>query len=1059
MSKQLLLSNIPIPEHGKTKANEREVTDPITHLPLTIHDTDAVELEKIPPPHTAAEEKKLNEQRGADSKEESNARHFDMEHAVQEMLDANWWEDPIGDQRRARVQTSTVAATAAAVGAFFMMLLWSFFARLFGGKTYGIGVLGFLLLPFVCCTLGLMVGLAGMSMVLYQKNTKEYANELKEGPINTKTSPYLSTKPENAPESAHWLNSFLNSVWPIVNPSLFIAVADMLEDTMQATLPKLVYGVRVADIGQGSESIRILGIRLLDAGSAGKDVNGMKAEEGDFVNMELAIAYRAKETTISGMRGRSANAHLLVEFWVAGGMAIPVWVELTGFLASVRVRFQLTPNPPFLSLMTVTLLGLPKVTLKCTPLAKNFLNVMDVPGLSHWIQRSINLAVEEYVAPRSLTIDLKTLLMGRPKMDTEAVGVAIVTVRRVEGYSGGSNNLLKADDSKTGDLYVTLGWSKWGKPLWSTRIISGVDAVWEETTALLVGPSEINGQELLQLQVWDSDRFTVDDFMGNVELSLRDLMSSNLSLNHMSVRQDRLVGERGEPRSGALHWECGYFEKTTFEQHVERKHQDAEEVRSKIEKEAEDKLREAKARGPQTEDAEIEQQKKEDVKEKTDEIVATSRPTSEWPSGILSIKIEQITGLEIEKIKESGVREDAEEEDDADLPSSYCTIILNEQRVYKTRTKMKSNNPFFAAGTEKFVRDWRTTDVIISVHDSRLHEVDPVIGIVVLPLRNLFKHRSECTDSFPLVGGIGYGRMRLSLIFRSVQLRLPKRLLGWDVGTLEILSDIKPSSDFPQRYSSCRVSIHTPYGKSKMIPNHADGGWSSKKGKPIRLAVKKRYASCLVLQLRQHAVGADPSPAFATLWFKEIPDNEALKLSLPVYENTGGALKDAQKNAVAGYTQQIGTFNLTVRFWPGLSGYHKILADHDKNMADVMEVLDYVEIIQAKSQSQTSLHEPARNDDESVSSSESSDEGGDDKNASRPDSLSMNVEPSGQFKDFRKHQGELHRKHRGLMQWKAMRNVAWIGRGLEHKASKITDSVKGTFKHQSYEAGLEKEVQ
>lgn len=244
------------------------------------------------------------------------------------------------------------------------------------------------------------------------------------------------------------------------------------------------------------------------------------------------------------------------------------------------------------------------------------------------------------------------------------------------------------------------------------RIISDIDPVWEETTALLVGPSEINGHEGLRLQVWDSgqlldtfqnrvdtktilaDRFTVDDLMDNVEISLGDLMTNDISLNRMTTRTDKLVGQRGKTLSGALHWECGYFAKTTFEQHVQHKRQDADEIRAKIEKEAEEKLPEANAEGDQTERERINRQKKEDMKEKTDEIVATTKPTSEWPSGILSIRIEQISGLEIEKTEHSGVREDAEDQEDEDLPSAYCTIILNEQRVYKTRTKMKSNNPF-----------------------------------------------------------------------------------------------------------------------------------------------------------------------------------------------------------------------------------------------------------------------------------------------------------------------------------------------------------------------------
>lgn len=41
----------------------------------------------------------------------------------------------------------------------------------------------------------------------------------------------------------------------------------------------------------------------------------------------------------------------------------------------------------------------------------------------------MNLAVEEYVAPRSLTLDVKTLLMGHPKMDTNAVGDTLITIK------------------------------------------------------------------------------------------------------------------------------------------------------------------------------------------------------------------------------------------------------------------------------------------------------------------------------------------------------------------------------------------------------------------------------------------------------------------------------------------------------------------------------------------------------------------------------------------------------------------------------------------------------
>lgn len=188
------------------------------------------------------------------------------------------------------------------------------------------------------------------------------------------------------------------------------------------------------------------------------------------------------------------------------------------------------------------------------------------------------------------------------------------------------------------------------------------------------------------------DRLTADDLLGTVDVPLKDLVQSQDTHNRISIREDHFTGTEGSEWPGTLSWECGYFSKTTLEQHLKHRHQDVDQIKDKIKAEAEEKLREAKTRDDETE--EIEQQKKEDLKEKSDEIIAGSKPTEEWPSGILSFRIEQINGLEVQKIKQSGVEEGGEDEESDDLPSAYCTVIINHQRVYKTRTKLKSNKPF-----------------------------------------------------------------------------------------------------------------------------------------------------------------------------------------------------------------------------------------------------------------------------------------------------------------------------------------------------------------------------
>jgi hypothetical protein len=330
-----------------------------------------------------------------------------------------------------------------------------------------------------------------------------------------------------------------------------------------------------------------------------------------------------------------------------------------------------------------------------------------------------------------------------------------------------------------------------------------------------------------------------------------------------------------------------------------------------------------------------------------------------------------------------------------------------------------------------------------------MHETNPLLGVVVLPIQTIFKHCSHITDSFPLVGGIGYGRMRLSLMFRSIQAQLPKRLLGWDVGTLDIQPYVRPSLDLAADFASCRLSFRTVYGKAKMA-SHQDGGWKQKRDRPIRLAVNKRYASCLLIEFRKHAVGPDKTVAFSTLWFKDMPDDEEIGVSLPVYKNEDGAVARARANSTNDLGEMVGMIDLKLRFWPGLSGYHQNTADQDTNMADVMEVLDCAE--GSKETTQELLTNDESDSDSDDSASSSSEEGMDDK----VDDGTRGLVDG--FADYKKRKGELHRKHRGLMQWRAARNVAWMGRGIENKAHQFGHKIAGTFKHQDRDTGIEKEV-
>ena len=412
-----------------------------------------------------------------------------------------------------------------------------------------------------------------------------------------------------------------------------------------------------------------------------------------------------------------------------------------------------------------------------------------------------------------------------------------------------------------------------------------------------------------------------------------------------------------------------------------------------------------------------------------DDMIISLAPSSDYPTGIFSIQIHQITGLEYEKTNKSQSQADDESETEGgnDIPSSYCTVILNHQKIFKTRTKPKNTKPFFNAGTERLIRDWRSTEIMVSVRDSRIHENDPLLGIVYLPLGHIFHKRSQIIDNFPLVGGIGYGRARISMVFRSIQLQAPKELLGWDYGTLEITGPVT-SSDISTDLHGLRLKLRTSVNRAKMYASNGKeiAEWRGKKDRPVRLAVRKRYCTCLVIEFRKNNLGLDKTPAFTVLWLKDISDEEETTVNLPVWRGDA-SLKRAETNCVENLGEKMGTISVPVKFWRGLSRYHHKLASKSPNLQDVFEVLATAN---DNKEARTAMYETG---DDSSSESDCSDDDSEIVKGIRKQGSKFSAAISGQddgeeddgkrgpldqLMDYKDHSDQLHRRHRGLMQWK-----------------------------------------
>ncbi|KAK5076264.1 hypothetical protein LTR64_006258 [Lithohypha guttulata] len=1175
-------------KHKSKRTGGREVTDPVTHLPIVIHDQTEQDLEyapeNVPPP--GSNPRSATGLSGA-SKDRSQLN--EEQHELQRKhngLQKSFPPPAFRDLEKELASIYKLALTAglsAVLGLALVTVIVSGVFRPTASQRSHFALLFVLLL--------LSAGVGGFIVYavrgwLDQKVSGMWDDEVWDAARQEQRD--SANSDSELPESVHWLNSWLSSVWPLINPDLFAALVDTLEDVMQASLPKVVRMVSVDDMGQGSEAIQILGIQWLPTGAASQSVNekgqlmtpdenqsndrtvpgqgeedrsaeadeqdpgnksdamrdnensdkkqkeqeqesmraGMEAEEGDFVNMELAFAYRARSSGKS-IASKAKNAHLYLKFYLPGGIAVPVWVELRGFMGIMRVRMQLTPDPPFFSVCTFTFLGQPKADLSCVPLSKHSLNLMDVPLISSFVQSAIDAALAEYVAPKSLTLDVKDMLMGEDyKKDTTSRGVVWIFIRQARDFKQGDGGIGPIQGAS--DAYVTVSWGKFGKPVASTRVIEDDQAPnWHEWASIMVSPDELNAGEKLRLQLWDSDKWTNDDDLGRVEVDLHDLMHNPETKGKMYDREDRFKGsDLEEDMPGSLSWSVGYFEKTRITQQQLQQQTYKKDIRSKEQLEkhvtrlSERKLREANL-DPEHDD-ELHQQKVTDYKEIEDNMIISAPPSKDYLSGILSIQIHNITGLEVMK-SQKGSRDgdDLEVEgdnDDTHLPDSYCTIALNHKKIYKTRTKPRNAKPFFNAGTERFVKDWTTCELIVSVRDSREKEDDALLGVVYLPLWKLFSKRSQIMDMFPLAGGIGYGRARISLVWRSVDLKLPPHLRGWDYGTLEIKGAIRSPGQLDESLKHDRIKLRTNLSKTKF--GHHNGQWqsSSKDGDDsVFLAVRNRYSSPLTIEFRKSVIGPDKTPAFCVLWLSELTDDQEETKTLRVWK--GGKKNLARAQACCDYqgleddNQGLGEVEITLKFWKGLSGYHKRHANKSQN-ADVRNVMECLDTIndedladQYSENSDSSddgnstetengrssrMSRPSdkdadpdeatkkklrthtnRTDSDDGSDLESSEEGGFSKIkapvAKVQTGLSKmtdkvigdhDINNNGhrglraQIQEFKQNHKQQHRKHGGIMQWKSVRTLDWAG----GKAKRAKSKVGELFEHSEKGQGIETEV-
>jgi len=282
---------------------------------------------------------------------------------------------------------------------------------------------------------------------------------------------------------------------------------------------------------------------------------------------------------------------------------------------------------------------------------------------------------------------------------------------------------------------------------------------------------------------------------------------------------------------------------------------------------------------------------------------------------------------------------------------------------------------------------------------------------------------------FPIVGGLGWGRIRISLLWKPIDISLPPGVSGYEIATLEVLSmsatDVGkhternlsvtietetdkftlafpvPGDDIDGHRSSLSInSMMPPATTPSSIKTNDLTELEWEITKPIRLAVEYRH-SCSVLVsfvTRSSVLKKKRVIGLATIRLNDCPDGEECHQTVPIFATAevkeamhaavqyhalrnGGESRQAATHAQDDEAKLIGFVSLSFVIHPGVSRAHRKMCKRDLRFKNAYEAWEAAKEVH-RDQKQTSVgeilrsnkHKVANGEDEESDESDSEDE-------------------------------------------------------------------------------------
>jgi len=208
---------------------ERQVTDPITHLPVTIQDFTDADLKELEDQDDDDPTIKNLGTRGragtGNTLNEAAIRGNEVHQGMMKVFPPPDFDMARQELADLHMHVYTFGLSAVAVVSVAMASLWFSVLEPHPWNQYAI-VRGVSALLVMCFAAVVIAGTIYVVQDIGQKKVREvWDDSVWEA---ERESGEASAKNQD-PESVQWLNMLLGSIWPLVNPELFTSLADMLE--------------------------------------------------------------------------------------------------------------------------------------------------------------------------------------------------------------------------------------------------------------------------------------------------------------------------------------------------------------------------------------------------------------------------------------------------------------------------------------------------------------------------------------------------------------------------------------------------------------------------------------------------------------------------------------------------------------------------------------------------------------------------------------------------------------------------------------------------------------